>query len=144
MQYWSGYILIGAVGVVVWCDVTTLTSPTCHLGTLQTSLLGESLEAPTFSHYFERDPNFANLPMKGSQILTNVADENLKVSTPPSDDFWMVPYPVYLFIAKLPAWFRFWQNLGSTLLEYGQSMDAAPLPKNGKICIPPPQILHCQ
>ncbi len=60
--------------------------------------------------FFERDPDFANLPKKGSHILTiltrtSMADENLKVSTHPSDDYWMVPYPVYLFIAKLPAWF---------------------------------------
>ncbi len=33
--------------------------------------------------------------------------------------------------------FRFWQNLGSTLLEYGQIMNAAPLLKNGKICVSP-------
>ncbi len=63
-----------------------------YLGTLQKSLLGEAFEAPTFCHYFERDPDFANLPRKGSQILatltrTNMADENIKVSTPPSDDF---------------------------------------------------------
>ncbi len=31
--------------------------------------------------------------------------------------------------------FRFWQNLCSTLLEYGQSVDAALLSKNGKICV---------
>ncbi len=92
-------------------DVTTLTSqsqssPTCHLGTLQTSLLGQTLEAPTFCHFLEKGPDFENLPRKGSQILTiltrtSMADEYLKVSTPPSDDFLMVPYPVYLFIAKL-------------------------------------------
>ncbi len=114
MQCWNGYILIGIVCVVDCCYVTTLTSqsqssPTCHLGTLQKSLLGEALEAPTFCHYFERDPDFANLPRKRSQILviltrTNLADENLNVSTLPSDDFWMVPYPVYLFIAKLSVW----------------------------------------
>ncbi len=77
---------------MVCCYVTTLTSqsrssPTCHLGTLQKTLLGEALEAPTFCHYFERNLDCANLPRKGSQILTilkrtNVADENLKVSTP--------------------------------------------------------------
>ncbi len=38
--------------------------------------------------------------------------------------------------------FRFWQNLGSTLLEFWQSMDAAPLPKNGKICVPPPPQIY--
>ncbi len=95
------------------CNVTTLTSQsqsshTCHLGTLQTSLLGEAVEAPIFCHYLERGPDFENRPRKGSQILTiltrtSVADEYLKVSTPPSDDFLMVPYPGYLFIAKLPA-----------------------------------------
>ncbi len=56
MQCWSSYILIGAVDVVVYSYVTTLTSksqssPTCHLGTLQTSLQGEALEAPTFCHF---------------------------------------------------------------------------------------------
>ncbi len=94
MQSGSGYILIGAVGVVVCCYVTTLTSqsqlsPTCHLGTLHKSLLVEALEASTFCHYFERDPDFENLPRKGSQNLailtwTNVADENLNVSMPPN------------------------------------------------------------
>ncbi len=34
--------------------------------------------------------------------------------------------------------FRFWQNLGSTLLEYGQSMDVAPLSKKWQnLCVPP-------
>ncbi len=41
---------------------------------------------------FWRGPDFANLPRKGSQILTiltrtSLANENLKVFTPPSDDF---------------------------------------------------------
>ncbi len=79
------------------CNGTTLTSrsqssPTCHLGTLQTSLLGEALEAPIFCHYLESGPDFENHPRKGAQILTiltrtSVADEYLKVSTPTSDDF---------------------------------------------------------
>ncbi len=34
--------------------------------------------------------------------------------------------------------FKLWQNLGSTLLEYGQSMDAAPHSNNGQICVPLP------
>ncbi len=42
--------------------------------------------------FFGEGPDFANLPRKGSQILiiitmTSLANENLKVSTPPSDDF---------------------------------------------------------
>ncbi len=92
MQCWSGYILIGVVDVMVYCYVTTLTSqsqssPICHLGTLQTSLQWEALGAPTFCHFLERDPDFANLQRKGSQILTiltrtSVADENLKISIP--------------------------------------------------------------
>ncbi len=41
--------------------------------------------------FFGRGPDFDNLPRKGSQILTiltrtSLANENLKVSTPPSDD----------------------------------------------------------
>ncbi len=129
MQCWSGYILIGPVGVVICCYVTTLTSQsqsstTFYLGTLQKSLLGDAWEAPTFCHYFERDSDLANLPMKGSQILatltrTNVTDENLKVSTPTSDDFWMVPYQVYLFIAKLPVWFTWDKTSHVNLSHFG-------------------------
>ncbi len=37
--------------------------------------------------------------------------------------------------------FRLWQNLGRSLLEYGQSMDAAP---HSKSVWPSPQILYCQ
>ncbi len=60
--------------------------------------------------FFGGGPDFANLPGKGSHILTiltrtSLANENLKVSTPPSDDFWIIPYPLYLFLTKLPAWF---------------------------------------
>ncbi len=124
MQYWSGYILIGTVGVVVWCDVTTLTSQsqpslTCYFVTHQKSLIREALEAPTFCHYFDRDPHFANLPRKGSQILTNMANENLKVSTPSvksstvksstaSDDFGTVPN---MYLVKIMYNFRFWEHL---------------------------------
>ncbi len=60
-----------------------------YLGTLQKSFLGET---PRFCYFLERGPDFDNLPWKGSQILTiitrtSLANENLKVSTPPSDDF---------------------------------------------------------
>ncbi len=42
--------------------------------------------------FFGGGTDFPNLPRKGSQILTiftrtSLANENLKVSTPPSDDF---------------------------------------------------------
>ncbi len=72
---------------------------------------------------FWEGSRFCKLPRKGSLILTiltrtNVADENLKVSTPTSDDFWMVPYPVYLFIAKLPVWFT-WDKQTAMLSHFG-------------------------
>ncbi len=47
---------------------------------------------PRVLSFLERGPDFTNLQRKGSQILTiltrtTVADENLKVSISPSDDF---------------------------------------------------------
>ncbi len=97
------------MSVVVCCYVTTKSSILSH------PLLGDPSEiisrgGTQILLFFGGDPDFANLLRKGSQILTiltrtSLANDNLKVYTPPSDDFWMVPYHLYLFLAKLPAWF---------------------------------------
>ncbi len=69
-------------------DLPISVIPYLPLGVSSKSLLGEALEAPAFCYFFERDPDYANLPRKGSQIWTilirtSMADENLKVSPPP-------------------------------------------------------------
>ncbi len=93
-------------GLLLCSHLVLNSQPSLTWGPFRNHLMGRH---PYFV-IFWKGFRFSKSSKEGSQILTilkrtSLANENLKVYTPPSDDFWMVPYPLYLFLAKLPAWF---------------------------------------